>query len=620
MQPVTCRACGAEFEASADLPSVFTCGSCGADVRVVKPTTPPRQPPRRVHRPDAPAPRSSSRNPGLVLWLSGGGVLALVAAFFLFRGGEGAPTPKAPTQPSSPSPSPSASPPPSRGAESRPLQTEVPIAQTPAALPKPTPPADDESGSTELVRFKTRIHVAKSPQEWVDAAQFGRKQLETVRAATPASPEIREFETRITACLKNALAADPDFAPAHAELGDLRCSKNEVDAWLASKNTPSKLAAALEEVAAAADKQRDATRRERNLGFSPDVAWLAGPDAGRFGAILGEGTRLFEDRSAGNVSWFYTKAEKAALRVEGELGDYFKDPGQENAFDPFIVRPYLILVQKDPKERSVDRAYEIVQMLRTLEDTWRRRYAKEIDFSGSMSAPPVIFLRSREDYVKYQQRHETVPVLSAGHYEPTERRIIIYKSTEEDERNVIFHEGTHMLFDHKNAVKDAEVQSKQSMWFSEGIAEYFGGHGKSAERDPVTGSVVYEPGRINDTRMITLTLARAMKRLIKFDELVAITREEWSKKNNKDHLWAELTYAQGWALVYYLNHGEGGKYAKDWLEYMRMELNGKSGMEAFKQVFGKYGLDTIEKGYLGFLDFVLKKHREKKIVEGKIVE
>ena len=47
---------------------------------------------------------------------------------------------------------------------------------------------------------------------------------------------------------------------------------------------------------------------------------------------------------------------------------------------------------------------------------------------------------------------------------------------------MIFHEGTHMLFDHKNAAKDAETQSKQSMWFSEGIAEYFGGHGADRRR------------------------------------------------------------------------------------------------------------------------------------------
>jgi hypothetical protein len=101
-------------------------------------------------------------------------------------------------------------------------------------------------------------------------------------------------------------------------------------------------------------------------------------------------------------------------------------------------------------------------------------------------------------------------VLSAGHYEPYDRRMVIYQSTPEDERNVVFHEGTHVLFDHKNAAKDPETQAKQSMWFSEGIAEYFGGHGPTGEKNPVTGSPVYEPGRINDTRITSMALARGI--------------------------------------------------------------------------------------------------------------
>jgi hypothetical protein len=52
---------------------------------------------------------------------------------------------------------------------------------------------------------------------------------------------------------------------------------------------------------------------------------------------------------------------------------------------------------------------------------------------------------------------------------------------------------------------------------------------------------------------------------------------------------------------------------------MKLELTGKSGMDAFKEVFGKHGLDKIEKGYTDFLDFIIKKHREKKIVGGKII-
>ena len=64
-------------------------------------------------------------------------------------------------------------------------------------------------------------------------------------------------------------------------------------------------------------------------------------------------------------------------------------------------------------------------------------------------------------------------------------------------------------------------------------------------------------------------------------------------------MWSQMMYAQGWALVYYLNHGESGKYQKDFVEYMKLELDGQVRHGAFKEVFGKYGIDKIEKGYDG---------------------
>jgi Protein of unknown function (DUF1570) len=323
------------------------------------------------------------------------------------------------------------------------------------------------------------------------------------------------------------------------------------------------------------------------------------------------------------VSFFYTKMDKAAKRIEGELGLHFSGSRDKDGFDPVLFRPYLLMVEKDPKQKSVDRAYEVVQLLRMLEDTWRRRYAKEIDFSGQMAAPPILLLKSREAYETYNRRNETkyVPVLSAGHYEPWDpRRMVIYKSDPEQERVVIFHEGTHMLFDHKNVAKSGDTASNQSMWFSEGIAEYFGGHGPSTEKDPVTGAPLWEPGRINDTRIDAMDVARKMKVLIPFESLVKTTRAEWGARNEKERMWSQMIYAQGWALVYFLNHGENGKYQKDFVEYMKLEINGKSGLETFKEVFGKHGMDQIAKGYDDFLAFIIKKHKEKKIVGGKIVD
>jgi hypothetical protein len=158
------------------------------------------------------------------------------------------------------------------------------------------------------------------------------------------------------------------------------------------------------------------------------------------------------------------------------------------------------------------------------------------------------------------------------------------------------------------------------MWFSEGIAEYFGGHGKTAETDPATGLPIYEPGRINTTRLDSMDIARRMRRLIPFKELIAITRERWATHHKADPFFSELTHAQGWALVYFLNHYEKGKYRCEFIEYMKKELKGESGMTAFVAVFGKHGLETLEKQYFDYLASIIDAHRKGKIVDGKLAE
>src|ERR1043165_452759 len=78
LQPITCRQCGAEFVASPELPAVFTCGGCGADVhaRVLKPV-PHARPPHRVPRPEPKRASADGMKPGLVLGISGGAVALL---------------------------------------------------------------------------------------------------------------------------------------------------------------------------------------------------------------------------------------------------------------------------------------------------------------------------------------------------------------------------------------------------------------------------------------------------------------------------------------------------------------------------------------------------------------
>jgi hypothetical protein len=607
MRQVTCGTCGAGFDLTPALPPSFDCGGCGAEVsRPAVEARPPRPPSGSTRRYlDAARQKPARRlSPAALVVLIAAGVALSLGGVLLVAGPFGSGDAGASRAANAAAPGPDAQP--SRGPE--PAAVSRPVAAVAAPAPAPAPaPEPVITGSPEMVRFKHAARRAKTAKDHFDAAVFGRAQLDAIRKSAPDGPEVEELGRLIQEEVGKAIAADPDYAPARCDLGHVRWSRSAAESWATSDRTPTELAASLRQAIAA-------------IGGDRDPQWLAGEDAERFGPVIAEAELLFEDRTSTRTSWFYEKARKLALRIEGEIGVYLADKKGDDAFDGVIFRPYLIMVQKDPKQKSVDRAYEIVRLVRTLEDTWRRRYAKEIDFAGSLSAPPIIVLRSRAEYKKYEQRHEIVPVVSAGHYEPADRRMFIYKSSPDEERVVIFHEGTHMLIDHKNSAKDALTQSRQSMWFSEGIAEYFGGHGQSGQADPVTGEPIWEVGRVNDTRIGAMKMARALKQLIKFEDLVKTTRAEWGARNVKERLWSQMIYAQGWALVYFLNHGDGGRYQKDFVEYMKLELAGKSGAEAFSQAFGKHGIDKIEKGYDDFLAYIIKKHDERKIVDGRVLD
>jgi hypothetical protein len=192
---------------------------------------------------------------------------------------------------------------------------------------------------------------------------------------------------------------------------------------------------------------------------------------------------------------------------------------------------------------------------------------------------------------------------------------------------VIIHEGTHQVFDKytKNMLK----HEKQSFWFQEGIAEWFGGSNRLQGPD---GAWRYETGMLLDGRLDSW---RALENgAFSLDELV---QQTYAKRN--DYIASPggqskigLVYAQGWFLIYFLNHfdvgpdglvriGKRGKYADGWDEYLKAELNGRTGKKVFMECLklDDAGLAKMDAEFKNYFEFVMRKRNLGQVKEKKLI-
>jgi hypothetical protein len=187
--------------------------------------------------------------------------------------------------------------------------------------------------------------------------------------------------------------------------------------------------------------------------------------------------------------------------------------------------------------------------------------------------------------------------------------------SEEEVRTVLFHEGTHQLVDYYTKTRATNLD--ESLWFSEGIADYFGGHARTWDEN--AGKWRYEPGLINTLRVEGVGNAKAGNYLFKLRDLLAYRRGDYERdKNDSSTPRSGTAYAQGWALVYFLSNWDDNKYRDKFDEYVKKELNGESGVKAFEDVFGAGSIDTIEKGLHEMIDALYQAHKDKKIINGKL--
>ena len=131
---------------------------------------------------------------------------------------------------------------------------------------------------------------------------------------------------------------------------------------------------------------------------------------------------------------------------------------------------------------------------------------------------------------------------------------------------MIQHEGFHQFL-------DAAMRSKVPTWLNEGLAEYFG--------HAIWTGDGFVMGAVPDYRRMRVQERIKLGKTLDMTDLLKMEFETWNEQMSTRN------YDQAWALVYFLIHGEDGKYRKPLGRFLTDLGAGRPWEPAFVRHFGR---------------------------------
>lgn len=140
---------------------------------------------------------------------------------------------------------------------------------------------------------------------------------------------------------------------------------------------------------------------------------------------------------------------------------------------------------------------------------------------------------------------------------------------------VLQHEGFHQF-------ARARLGDELPIWVNEGLAEYF--------EHSIVVAGKFRTGIMAGDRLAAVQRAVQGGTAIAFDTLLNTTHAEWNRFVASGSSRGGLQYAQSWLIVHFLAHGDEGRFAKAFNQYLVALSGGRDHTVAFRTAFGT--LDT----------------------------
>jgi len=297
-------------------------------------------------------------------------------------------------------------------------------------------------------------------------------------------------------------------------------------------------------------------------------------------------------------------------------------------FSTADARPYVLFAETPSAARKEQTDALVAHRGKVLQCLQRRFVQFLREEVGIKDAPPLaeindarlrgFVFKDRESYDAWHVRlGSRSPSFAAAYYDPSATQMIymyaglgrsgIPGDKQDEDVNVTFHEGTHQIIhfyaryftqQEDDAIADKEGKRREEvlitdsrlhssfMWFQEGIAEYFGA------AEPVPGKDgEWTLGRIQKARTLFFRAMLSQKQEWRIEEFLFRSQSQLEQdcrtKNVTDpEIMKLLIYSQGWTLVHYFLHGDGGKWRAKFLRYCGREFSGHSDQPSFLAAFG----------------------------------
>lgn len=197
---------------------------------------------------------------------------------------------------------------------------------------------------------------------------------------------------------------------------------------------------------------------------------------------------------------------------------------------------------------------------------------------------PLYLFKTQDDYLAFMKKHGIDASATGGIFfiRPDLRGL----ATWIDDRpqwitlETIQHEGFHQF-------AYAHIGTRLPLWANEGLAEYFG--------DGILVGGKLRVGISNGRRIEAVKNAIADRKIIDFDTLMNMQQGQWHLNLVRDRESARLQYDQAWSMIYFLIHGEDGRYREAFEKYLSLVAKGSQSKEAFKTAFGAADTATFRR-------------------------
>ncbi len=233
------------------------------------------------------------------------------------------------------------------------------------------------------------------------------------------------------------------------------------------------------------------------------------------------------------------------------------------ASDHYHIHTNLPRTETVPYGRHMDAVYA----------EYRRRFS---GFAGRDSGPmPLYLFRTQAQYLDFLGSLGIKAQHSGGMFFVTHhaRGLATYVDEQRTSETfaVLQHEGFHQF-------AWTHLGPALPTWANEGLAQYF------EDAPLVNGRLVV--GTTDGGRLSRVRTALEDHKTLPLGTLFGMSGLQWGEALHNDADHSGLVYAQSWSVVYFLIHGEDGRYRDAFNRYLRLINSGRAAESAFREAFG----------------------------------